>query len=531
MKTHTKLLRRLSGFGVILAFRSLFQWEGPFTSFDGEDGIRTVDSDSLTNTREIYTAKTPVPLIVATQTGDNIDFRASRDLDNDAEFSAIVSAMGLSATQTPTGYNLCAKGTHDAEVLWDRILTLDAIAIAVRRLAQYEPDIQKVADSLCKLANLASRWDALRVADYSEGKETNPRELKALDKEFESFQSWGIKGLSGVTKEYTIGAPPFELHFADGYLYRFPVLTVDWAAEISVSAEAQKKKLCQGKYAVKPTVIPDEVRAVLDGLLIEGLDVRITQRLKPALYKKVNEMLVSIGGHWHTGRQAHVFEEDPLALLDELSTTGYVFTRKNYEFFATSESLSDDVVEEADIRPGMKVLEPNGGGGALALAAAAFAGQDNVTCYELMPQNVKTLQQLGFKLDGPTDFLSVTPRPEFDVCIMNPPFSGFRDTAHIKHATKFLKPGGRLVAIASTQWQTHTTAPAKEFQAFLKSMNAEVKQIPAGEFRDVGTDVATTLISFNVPTKTKSAERVAETVVAKKPVKLTEAMQPDLFAA
>ncbi len=39
------------------------------------------------------------------------------------------------------------------------------------------------------------------------------------------------------------------------------------------------------------------------------------------------------------------------------------------------------------IAPGMKVLEPSCGRGALALAAAELVGLDGVTCHELMPEN------------------------------------------------------------------------------------------------------------------------------------------------
>jgi len=95
---------------------------------------------------------------------------------------------------------------------------------------------------------------------------------------------------------------------------------------------------------------------------------------------------------------------------------------------------------------------------------------------------------------------------------LNPPFSAGRDAAHIQHAYQFLAPGGRLVAIASTQWQTHKTAPAKAFQAFLAKLDAKVEQIEAGAFKKSGTDVPTTLIVICKPVARRVTTSVAEQV-------------------
>ena len=159
-----------------------------------------------------------------------------------------------------------------------------------------------------------------------------------------------------------------------------------------------------------------------------------------------------------------------------------------------------DIGERSDAHPVCeRGMEPNAGGGALAMAAAEIVGKDNMTCYELMPQNVKKLQAMGFALEGPQDFLSVEAMPSFDFVIMNPPFSGGRDVAHIRHAMGFVKAGGKLVAIASTQWRDHDTRPAQSFREYLASLNADIQDIAPGAFREAGTDVATTLITITKP--------------------------------
>lgn len=69
----------------------------------------------------------------------------------------------------------------------------------------------------------------------------------------------------------------------------------------------------------------------------------------------------------------------------------------------------------------------------------------------------------------------------------------------IGHALKFVKPGGRLVGIASTHWQSVETKPAQAFKAMLASLGANVESVPHGAFKESGTDVPTTLITLNVP--------------------------------
>ena len=67
------------------------------------------------------------------------------------------------------------------------------------------------------------------------------------------------------------------------------------------------------------------------------------------------------------------------------------------------------------------------------------------------------------------------------------------------HAFKFLRPGGVLSGIASTTWQTHDTAPARRFQAFVAALGGEVEQVPAGAFKASGTDVPTTMLLLRKP--------------------------------
>lgn len=272
---------------------------------------------------------------------------------------------------------------------------------------------------------------------------------------------------------------------------------------------------------------------MLDSLLVSGNTVKIIEKLGAKLYKKVDEVLRTIGGKWNTGAGVHIFEDDPALLIEEITSTGSVYTWKDFEFFETQEEECNRAIVLADLEDGHVVMEPSAGGGALALKAASIVGKQNVICYELMERNLQQLRKLGFTVSEPVDFLAVEPSEIADRVVMNPPFSNRRDIAHIQHAYAFLKPGGKLVAIASTQWQVHDNARSKAFRKWLEVLNASVEQIESGAFKAVGTSVPTALIYLTKPIgQAAAAQKTAPSkVVAPQPVQRQVETQADLFAA
>ncbi len=223
------------------------------------------------------------------------------------------------------------------------------------------------------------------------------------------------------------------------------------------------------------------------------------ERLSPKLYKAVNDVLTEMGGKWSTSLQAHVFAASPAESIATAIFEGELLTSKDYEFFPTPPDLVAQLLLQAGLEPGMLVLEPQAGEGAIAMAAAEVVGKANVTCHELMPRNVAHLQGLGFAIERPEDFLQIAPSPRFDRVFLNPPFSGGKDIAHIEHAMKFVKPGGRLAAIASTTWQTADNAESRAFTLWVEEHALTVQQIARGAFKASGTEVPTVLLVLQAP--------------------------------
>ena len=107
----------------------------------------------------------------------------------------------------------------------------------------------------------------------------------------------------------------------------------------------------------------------------------------------------------------------------------------------------------ADLEPGMTVLEPSAGTGAIAGPVHALGC--NVDCVELSADLARVLDKGGGRQVLATSFLEYGPRDNpagaeyYDRVMMNPPFKGQADVRHVTHALGFLRPGGRLVAIMS----------------------------------------------------------------------------------
>lgn len=143
-------------------------------------------------------------------------------------------------------------------------------------------------------------------------------------------------------------------------------------------------------------------------------------------------------------------------------------------FFPTPPALIERMVEVADLWPGMRCLEPSAGKGDIADALAKAIEAPSLPCSTLCIEEVHELAEIC-RLKGHDthqgDFLSMPPRPEFDRVLMNPPFERNADAEHVQAAWRWLKPGGRLVAIISPG---HTMSRGAAFLRWIEEVGGEV---------------------------------------------------------
>lgn len=159
------------------------------------------------------------------------------------------------------------------------------------------------------------------------------------------------------------------------------------------------------------------------------------------------------------------------------------------QLFPTPRPIAERMAELAEVAPGMRVLEPSAGTGSLlgALGGRVFPGGEFVaveinraladrlrTEFPLTSVHAADFTELG------TDQLGT-----FDRIVMNPPFADGADIAHILHARKFLRPGGRIVALC---------ANGPRQQAKLAPFAVEWENLPLGSFAEQGTSVNVALL-------------------------------------
>lgn len=138
-------------------------------------------------------------------------------------------------------------------------------------------------------------------------------------------------------------------------------------------------------------------------------------------------------------------------------------------FFPTSARVAKIMIEAAGLKRGDRVLEPSAGNGAILAMLPSWV---DVTCYEVQPRLRSILIKRGYK--PRRDFLKARmPRECFDAIIMNPPFEGKDYFSHVLKAERYLKPGGRLVALIPATDRLLT--------------NCQVVEIPAGSGNKKGS--------------------------------------------
>ena len=242
--------------------------------------------------------------------------------------------------------------------------------------------------------------------------------------------------------------------------------------------------------------VENDVLSVLSRATIDGPKLFLTGQLDRALYTRTNKVLEAAGGKWDRKAKAHVFTGDAGERVEQIILTGDIVVPKDdFEYFPTPPAVAARVLELADLSPGLVVLEPSAGRGALALPAAA-AGC-TVDCCELMPANHDyLLQQPTLRAVTRQDFLQVPPEQFYDRVIMNPPFSRQADIKHVLHALKFLKPGGRLVSVMAASVSFRENKLTTDFRDLVAARGGAIEALPEGSFKASGTMVNTVVVTI-----------------------------------
>lgn len=187
------------------------------------------------------------------------------------------------------------------------------------------------------------------------------------------------------------------------------------------------------------------------------------------------------------------FDGDVAEIMDQIILTGQVSNKKQeLGYFPTPAAVVDRLLDIAQIEPGMLVLEPSAGQGAIA---GALPDRHNVSCIEIDRNNVDVLLSKGMHVLC-DDFLSIRSRPRWDRMVMNPPFAKQDDVRHVLHALTMLKPKGRLVSVMASGITFRTNALTNKLRAIIDERGS-IEALPANSFAESGTNVNTVIVTID----------------------------------
>lgn len=232
-------------------------------------------------------------------------------------------------------------------------------------------------------------------------------------------------------------------------------------------------------------------------------------RLDRGLYVKLDKVLRALGGSWVSGIGVHVFDgpEDASTRVERALTSGEVTTDCDLGNFLTPARLAVELVALADVRVGHRALEPSAGTGRLidallAVGAVVTAVERHSARREALAQRIPAERRRGrdLSVSNSEDFLCFGGIPAYDRVIMNPPFcrSGAGDHLdHVRRAHDLLLPGGILVSVLPSSLTFRRDRRYAEFRSWMADAGpgSVLRELPAGTFRESGTDVRTVVIS------------------------------------
>lgn len=227
-------------------------------------------------------------------------------------------------------------------------------------------------------------------------------------------------------------------------------------------------------------------------------------QLDRAVYEEVNRVLSSLGGEWVSSAKAHVFagvpEDSVKYVLSKVLREQAYAAPEDFGFFPSPTAVVEMLIKLSGVKHGMRVLEPSAGRG--AIVKALMDAGCKVRAIELIDSNIRHLQGLGCSVSQ-GDFLEThvsreTDETLFDAIVMNPPFAKHQDIAHVMHATHFLKPGGRLVAVMAGGVKFGSDKYSTQFRQYVSEFG-ELIDLPAGSFKESGTMVNTVIAVINKP--------------------------------
>lgn len=159
---------------------------------------------------------------------------------------------------------------------------------------------------------------------------------------------------------------------------------------------------------------------------------------------------------------------------------------KDLQYYPTPVETVTRLINNLFIDKGEKVLEPSCGCGRILDGIKKAYPAAKLWGIEVDPERAALAKAKGHNVYV-GNFLETVPEAKYDRVVMNPPFYGTHYAKHVRHALKFLKPGGTLTAILPIT--------ARLDHGLLDDLNGRWDDLPVGSFRESGTNINTTVFT------------------------------------
>jgi len=164
---------------------------------------------------------------------------------------------------------------------------------------------------------------------------------------------------------------------------------------------------------------------------------------------------------------------------------------KFYNYFPTPLAVVEVLLDHAEIKENMTVLEPSAGQGHIL----EYLKNCHITCGELYLGNQIILKEKGYEIAF-DDFMEFDAPNSFDRIVMNPPFPDQLDVDHVNHAYAMLKAGGRLVSVMANGITFRDNNKTKKFRELIEK-NGYIIELPKESFKKSGTGINTVIVVMN----------------------------------
>lgn len=173
------------------------------------------------------------------------------------------------------------------------------------------------------------------------------------------------------------------------------------------------------------------------------------------------------------------------------------------EFYPTPEELVNKMLDGVNLNYVKTVLEPSAGKGDIVQGLKSHAKYQNldIDCVEINKDLRNCLKGAGYRVVG-DDFLTYTTMKQYDLIVMNPPFSN--GDAHLLKALKMQQRyGGAVVALVNAETiRNPYTNLRKELVQLIENANGTVEYIEhafSDAERQTDVEIALVKVKFQEP--------------------------------